>query len=70
MSVLYYVHSDLFKTVKVCRSLSEAERNVDQFCRVVQIEPTSRNEVMTAARKICKQFDCLLRDMTDGPRPG
>ena len=66
----YMVHNDLLRTVRVCRSLNETERNVDQYCRVVQIEPTFRNEAMTAARKICKQFNCLLQNVKDGPRPG
>jgi hypothetical protein len=41
----YYVHNDLHRNVKVCKTLSEAERNTDQFCRVVQIEtlcPTAK----------------------------
>ena len=69
MASYYMVHSDLLRTVKVCRSLNEAERNTDQFCRVVQIEPTSRNGIMATARKICKQFDYLLRELKDGSRP-
>ena len=66
----YMVHSDLTRTVKVCRSLNEAEYNVNQYCRVVEIEPTNRNTVIATARKICKQFDCLLKELKDDAEAG
>ena len=61
----YMVHNDLHRTVKVWRSLNQAEHNTDQYCRVVQIESSYRGGIMATARKICKQFDCLLKELKD-----